>query len=72
MEVSQDKRYGTAREMQKSLRKAYAQMQDAMSAHTVVMSAEGTSQSDSIPLLFLRWRNRVMDFSANPLLKPAD
>jgi len=69
MEVSQDKRYGTAREMQKSLRKAYAQMQDAMSAHTVVMSAEGTSQSDSIPVAVPSMeKTEVMDFSANPLL----
>ncbi|HVQ56736.1 MAG TPA: serine/threonine-protein kinase, partial [Pyrinomonadaceae bacterium] len=35
MEVSQEKRFASARDMQKALRKAYAQMQDAMSANTV-------------------------------------
>lgn len=48
MEVSQDKRFDTAREMQKTLRKAFAEMQQAMSAKTVVISgadaAVGTSQ----------------------------
>jgi len=39
MEVSQERRFGTAREMQKSLRKAYTAMQEAMSAHTVAFSA---------------------------------
>jgi hypothetical protein len=40
MEVSQDKRYGSAREMQKALRKAYTAMQEAMSAHTVAFSSQ--------------------------------
>lgn len=38
MEVSQEKRYGTAREMQKELRKAFSKMQDAMSAQTVAFT----------------------------------
>ena len=33
MEVSQDRRFETAREMQKTLRKAFAEMQQAMSAN---------------------------------------
>lgn len=40
MEVSQDKRFGSAREMQKALRKAYTTMHDAMSAHTVAFKAQ--------------------------------
>ena len=69
MEVSQEKRFASARDMQKALRKAYAQMQDAMSANTVVMSAEGTSQSDSIPVAVPSMdKTEVMDFDANPLL----
>ncbi len=40
MEVSQDRRYATAREMQKELRKAFASMQDAMSAKTVAFSSD--------------------------------
>lgn len=40
MEVSQDKRYGSAREMQKALRRAYTAMQDAMSAHTVAFNSQ--------------------------------
>jgi hypothetical protein len=51
MEVSQDKRYDTAREMQKTLRKAFAEMQQAMSAKTVAISnsevAAGLSQASS-------------------------
>ena len=44
MEVSQDKRFETAREMQKTLRKAFAEMQQAMSAKTMVISgAEATA-----------------------------
>lgn len=38
MEVSQEKRFGTAREMQKALRKAFSEMQDAMAAKTMVIS----------------------------------
>ena len=39
MEVSQDKRFTTAREMQKALRKAFSEMQNAMSAQTAVFNA---------------------------------
>ena len=48
MEVSQDKRFDTAREMQKTLRKAFAEMQQAMAAKTVVISgAEATAINGS-------------------------
>jgi serine/threonine protein kinase len=68
MEVSQERRFPGAREMQKALRKAYAQMQDAMSANTVVMNAEGTSRSDSVPVALPSMENtEVMDFGVNPL-----
>lgn len=40
MEVSQERRYQTAREMQKALRKAFSEMQQAMSAATMVISAD--------------------------------
>jgi hypothetical protein len=40
MEVSQEKRWGNAREMQKALRKAYSQVQDAMAAHTIAFNAQ--------------------------------
>ncbi|HQU94297.1 MAG TPA: serine/threonine-protein kinase, partial [Pyrinomonadaceae bacterium] len=39
MEVSQEKRYSNAREMQKALRKAFSEMQNAMSAQTVAFNA---------------------------------
>lgn len=39
MEVSQEKRFITAREMQKALRKAFSEMQNAMSAQTVAFNA---------------------------------
>ena len=41
MEVSQDKRFGDAKSMQKALRKAYSEIQEAMSAQTVIFSAPG-------------------------------
>ncbi|MBX7054650.1 MAG: protein kinase [Pyrinomonadaceae bacterium] len=40
LEVSQDKRFGSAGEMQKALRAAYAQIQNAMAADTVVITAD--------------------------------
>ena len=47
MEISQDKRYSNAREMQKALRKAFSDMQEAMSAQTVMMSAAELQQQAS-------------------------
>ena len=38
MEVSQEKRFSNAREMQKALRRAYSQMQEAMAAQTVAFN----------------------------------
>jgi serine/threonine protein kinase len=38
MEVSQDKRFGAAREMQKALRRAFTNMQEAMAAQTVAFN----------------------------------
>ncbi len=38
MEVSQEKRYGSAREMQKELRRAFTRMQEAMAAQTVAFN----------------------------------
>ena len=38
MEVSQERRYTSAREMQKSLRKAFSEMQNAMAAQTVAFN----------------------------------
>src|SRR4029078_6606575 len=35
MEVSQERRFSNAKEMQKALRKAFSQMQEAMSAQTI-------------------------------------
>jgi serine/threonine protein kinase len=39
MEVSQEKRWANARDMQKALRKAYSQVQEAMTAHTIAFNA---------------------------------
>ena len=53
MAVSQDKRFESAREMQKTLRKAFAEMQQAMSAKTMVISgAEATAAGMSQPSPF--------------------
>src|SRR5688572_16331457 len=45
MEVSQEKRYSTAKEMQKVLRKAFSQMQEAMSAQTVAFNMQGENNA---------------------------
>jgi len=50
MEVSQDRRFENAREMQKTLRKAFAEMQQAMSAKTMVISgADATNEGVTPP-----------------------
>lgn len=49
MEVSQEKRYTTAREMQKALRKAFSEMQSAMSAQTVAFNAAEMQANGGIP-----------------------
>jgi serine/threonine protein kinase len=41
MSVSQEQRFASAREMQRELREAYAQMQKTMSAQTVAFNAQG-------------------------------
>ncbi|MEP7148408.1 MAG: protein kinase [Acidobacteriota bacterium] len=57
MEVSQEKRFSHAREMQKSLRRAFTQMQEAMSAQTVafnigdVLPAEPPSAGERTELM---------------------
>lgn len=43
MEVSQEKRYANAREMQRVLRKAFSEMQQATHAQTVAFNAEETA-----------------------------
>lgn len=47
MEVSQDKRYGDAREMQKVLRKAFNKMQSSMSADTIAFNANDLVASNA-------------------------
>lgn len=46
LEVSQEKRFATASEMQKALRAAYAQIQTAMSAETAVFTVGDTHGAD--------------------------
>ena len=45
MEISQDKRFATAREMQKELREAYAQIQNAMFANTVAFNLQNEQET---------------------------
>ncbi len=47
MEVSQDKRYNDAREMQKVLRKAFNKMQSSMSADTIAFNANDIAGSNA-------------------------
>src|SRR5690606_2481749 len=48
MEVSQDKRFKDAREMQKVLRKAFSQMQSAMSAQTVAFNVSDAQNEKDV------------------------
>jgi hypothetical protein len=48
MEVSQERRFSTAKEMQKTLRKAFTQMQEAMSAQTVAFSSPAVEHTSRI------------------------
>jgi serine/threonine protein kinase len=53
MEISQDRRFPNAREMQKTLREAYSQIQNQMSAQTVAFNLQsesnGGASSQSLP-----------------------
>lgn len=52
MEISQDKRYADAREMQKVLRKAFNKMQTSMSADTIAFNANDIAGSNAGSDLF--------------------
>lgn len=62
MEVSQEKRYATAREMQKALRRAYASMQEAMTANTVAFSAAASDTGSDQPIGGNLDKTEIMDF----------
>jgi serine/threonine protein kinase len=47
MEISQDRRFPNAREMQKTLREAYSQIQNQMSAQTVAFNLQSESNGGS-------------------------
>lgn len=59
MEVSQDKRFSHAREMQKALRRAFTQMQEAMAAQTVAFNI-GDILADEPPLSAAVEKTRLM------------
>lgn len=73
MEVSQDKRFASAREMQKALRKAFASIQTAMSAETVAfnMPVENRGATD-IPIVATMDKTEVMDFGKVTAADDAD
>jgi Protein kinase domain len=50
MEISQDKRHQSARDMQKALRDAFSEMQSAMAARTVVFPTPVTPAPEGTPL----------------------
>ena len=52
MDISQEKRYPTAREMQKALRKAFNQLQDSMAAETVAFNVDDVEfPADSVEVV---------------------
>ncbi|MEP6704571.1 MAG: protein kinase, partial [Acidobacteriota bacterium] len=59
MEVSQEKRFNNAREMQKALRRAFTQMQEAMAAQTVAFNIEDALPADD-PLSSAVEKTRLM------------
>lgn len=73
MEVSQDKRFESAREMQKAMRKAFATIQTAMSAETVAfnMPVENRGATD-IPIVASMDKTEVMDFGKMTAAEDAD
>lgn len=63
MEVSQEKRFDNAREMQKALRKAFASMQTAMSAQTVAFNVhEQQEKAANEPIAATMDKTEVMQF----------
>ncbi|HUR99780.1 MAG TPA: protein kinase [Pyrinomonadaceae bacterium] len=74
MEVSQEKRFGNARDMQKALRRAFTQMQEAMSAQTVAFNV-GDVLPDSEPLSSAVEKTRLIPSepleAAAPIESPA-
>lgn len=69
MEISQEKRFETAKEMQKALRKAYASMQNAMSAQTVAfnVSEHELGNSESEPIEPSMDKTEVMQFGIHQI-----
>jgi hypothetical protein len=59
MEVSQEKRFGNARDMQKALRRAFTQMQEAMAAQTVAFNIGDMLPADE-PLSSAVEKTRLM------------
>ncbi|MGI9056267.1 MAG: serine/threonine protein kinase [Pyrinomonadaceae bacterium] len=49
MSVSQEQRFGTAREMQKTLRDAYSAMQNQMAAQTIAFNLQNEAKPDGLP-----------------------
>ncbi|MDM7920727.1 MAG: protein kinase [Pyrinomonadaceae bacterium] len=71
MEVSQDRRFDAARDMQKALRKAFASISTAMAAETVAfnMPMENRAATD-VPIAPSMDKTEVMDFGR--LAEPSD
>jgi serine/threonine protein kinase len=71
MEVSQEKRFDTARDMQKALRKAFATIHTAMAAETVAfnMPVENRHATD-VPIAPSMDKTEVMDFGR--MMEPDD
>jgi serine/threonine protein kinase len=67
MEVSQERRFVSAREMQKALRKAFASMQDAMSAQTVAFTSPAIQRGvTDQPIAPSMDKTEIMDFGQFP------
>lgn len=64
MEVSQEKRFSTAREMQKALRRAFTQMQEAMAAQTVAFNMGDALPAE--PAIFPGEKTQLMASDPTP------
>ncbi|MBA2379982.1 MAG: protein kinase [Blastocatellia bacterium] len=71
MELSQERRFESAREMQKALRRAFASIQNEMSAKTVAFTAADVDAAGNMPMAVSLDKTEVMDFGLKEEAKAA-
>lgn len=72
MEISQDKRFGNAREMQKALRRTFTKMQEAMAAQTVAFNLGDVMATDAPIAVAEQTQLMPSDVAPEPPPEPAE